>query len=192
MHISRPRRRRCKRNPIFGVDVDGTISLLCVCITRVARCIVCRAPFLLQTIARGSRFHAAPKNVFFANGPPPQKTLAAAPTRGHAHRDEAAGGGRTAGRLARRRTRRTRGRSERARVHARILAVSLHRQRTAATRQPGARSNSLPTARGGGAFRLRVAPAPVPLPRSDITSGGGGWQAGCNGGLWEGANISFP
>ena len=192
MHNSRLR-RRCKRNPIFGVDVDGTISLLCVCITRVARCIVCRAPFLLQTIARGSRFHAAPKNVFFANGPPPQKTLAAAPTRGHAHRDEAAGGGRTADRPVSQTTHAQNARTVgKGASPCRILAVSLHRQRAAATRQPGARSNSLPTARGGGAFRLGVAPAPVPLPRSDITSGGGGWQAGCNGGLWEGANISFP
>ena len=173
--------RGCGRN---------NIAPLCssVCITRVARCIVCRAPFLLQTIARGSRFHAAPKNVFFANGPPPQKTLAAAPTRGHAHRDEAAGGGRAAGRAVSQTTHAQNARTVgKGASPCRILAVSLYRQR-AATRQPGARSNSLPTARGGGAFRLGVAPAPVPLPRSDITSGGGGWQAG----LWEGANISFP
>ena len=80
----------------------NNIAPLCssVCITRVARCIVDRAPFLLSTIARGSRFHAAPKNVFFSNGPPPQKTLAAAPRGGHAHRDEAAGG-RTTGRRMR-------------------------------------------------------------------------------------------
>ena len=87
----------------------NNIAPLCssVCITRVARCIVYRAPFLLPTIARGSRFHAAPKNVFFSNGPPPQKTLAAAPRRGHAHRDEAAGGWATG-----RRTRRTDGRTD--------------------------------------------------------------------------------
>ena len=108
--ISPPVQRQCH---IWRGCGWNNIAPLCssVCITRVARCtIVYRAPFLLPTIARGSRFHAAPKNVFFSNGPPPQKTLAAAPRRGHAHRDEAAGG-RATGRRTRRKNGRTDGRT---------------------------------------------------------------------------------
>ena len=176
----------------------NNIAPLCssVCITRVARCIVYRAPFLLPTIARGSRFHAAPKNVFFSNGPPPQKTLAAAPRRGHAHRDEAAGG-----RAAGRRTPRTDGRA-RPSPSRRLSPSSLFPRRSASTPPPPppdslAPAPTLSTASGGGVFRSEVAPVSLPgcLPaRSDITTGsgvisGGGWLAG-----WQaaGGEYFFP
>ena len=178
----------------------NNIAPLCssVCITRVARCIVYRAPFLLPTIARGSRFHAAPKNVFFSNGPPPQKTLAAAPRRGHAHRDEAAGG-----RAAGRRTPRTDGRTDgRDRVQAEdslpprsFLAAPLARRHHHQTVWRPLLLSQRRAEAASSVRRLRPSRSPAaclldlisPLEAAS-SAAAAGWLVG----RLRGANISFP